>query len=108
MLRTGSNGAALLQLPHNHLMRVGAGTTLVLRQLNDANQFSFKVLSGQVWSLVRKANHPTKYEVETPSAVAGVTGTIFSVSADAQTGERRSSAPMRALSRCVRMAHVPP
>jgi hypothetical protein len=86
-LRTGANGATLLQLPKSHLLRVGAGTTVLLRQLNDANQFSFKVLSGQVWSMVRKANHPAKFEVETPSAVAGVTGTIFSVSADAQTGE---------------------
>jgi hypothetical protein len=86
-LRTGANAAVLLLLPDQHRLRVGAQTTLTLNQLGVNKQFSIQVVQGQVWSLVRKASQPAKFEVTTPSAVAGVTGTFFLVDADEETGD---------------------
>src|SRR5689334_11788257 len=68
-VKTGENSAVLLQLPDQHVLRVGAGTTVVLKELGKDKSFSFNVLSGRVWSYVRHASNPAKYEVETPSAV---------------------------------------
>lgn len=81
-LRTGESGAALLRLPDGHMVRVGVKTTVILSQLGADRRFSLKVLSGQIWSLVKKASQPARFTVETPSAVAGVTGTLFCVAVD--------------------------
>ena len=87
ILRTGADAALLVELPDNHVVRVGANTTVVLNQIGADKQFALKVLSGQVWALVKKANHPTKFTVETSSGVAGVTGTLFGVGVDEETDE---------------------
>jgi ferric-dicitrate binding protein FerR (iron transport regulator) len=86
-LRTGSDAALLIELPDDHMVRVGASTMVVLTQLGADKQFVLKVLSGQIWALVKKANHPAKFTVETSSGVAGVTGTFFGVSVDETTQE---------------------
>ena len=86
-VKTGDNAAVLLQLPGGHIFRVGEKTTVELRELGVGKSFSFNVLAGAVWSAVRKVNQPTKYEIETPSAVAGVSGTLFSVFHDVDSGE---------------------
>ncbi|WP_395093076.1 FecR domain-containing protein [Armatimonas sp.] len=86
-LRTGTDAALLVELPDNHVVRVGANTTVILNQIGADKQFALKVLSGQVWALVKKANHPTKFTVETSSGVAGVTGTVFGVGVDEETNE---------------------
>lgn len=85
-LRTGE-GAILVELPDRHVVRVGARTTVVLSQLGQDKQFALKVLAGQVWTLVKKANHPSKFTVETSSGIAGVTGTFFGVAVDEETQE---------------------
>ena len=87
VLRTGSDAALLVQLPDQHVLRIGANTTVELRQLGQDKQFALKVLSGQVWALVKKANHPAKFTVETSSGVAGVTGTFFGVGVDEESAE---------------------
>jgi hypothetical protein len=87
VLRTASDAALLVELPDKHVMRVGASSSVVLSQLGQDKQFALKVLSGQIWALVKKANHPTKFTVETSSGVAGVTGTFFAVGVDEQTQE---------------------
>jgi len=81
-IKTLTESAVLLQLSGGHMLRVGEKTTVTLRELGNDKSFSFHVLAGNIWSMVRKANQPTKYEVETPSAMAGVSGTIFFVSHD--------------------------
>lgn len=78
-LQTGENAAALLQLNGDHMMRIGAGTRIVLKQLGDQKVFTFSLISGRIWSFVKRASSPAKYEIETPSAVVGVSGTVFSV-----------------------------
>ena len=86
-IKTGADSAVLLQLPDQHVFRIGAETVVVLKELGKDKAFSFNVLSGHVWSYVRRASKPTRYEVETPSAVVGVSGTVFSVFHDPNTGE---------------------
>ncbi len=91
-VKTAEKSAALLLLPDKHVFRIGAQTTIELREVGKDKNFSFNVVSGKVWSFVNSAAKPTKYEVETPSAVVGVTGTLFSVFHDAETNETMVSA----------------
>lgn len=86
-VRTGDNAALLLQLPDGHRVRIGEKTTVTLSKLGQDKNFTLKVVSGQLWTLVRKASQPRSFRVETPSAVAGVTGTLFCVALDEETGE---------------------
>jgi hypothetical protein len=87
-LRTGANGAALLLLLQDgHRVRIGEKTLITLSKLGEGKNYALNVMAGQVWSLVRKASQPASFRVETPSAVAGVTGTLFGVALDDETGE---------------------
>jgi hypothetical protein len=90
-VQTGDNSAVLLQLPDRHIFRIGAGSTVQLKQLGKDKEFSFSVLSGHVWSFVRRAEKPAKYEIETPSVVIGVSGTVFSVSHDPTSADTEVS-----------------
>lgn len=87
VLRTASDAALLVELPDRHVVRVGARSVVVLSQLGQDKEFALKVLSGQIWALVKKANHPAKFTVETSSGVAGVTGTFFAVGVEEQSQE---------------------
>lgn len=84
-IKTGGNSAVLLSLINGHIFRVGATTEVLLAELGRNKAFSFNVVTGQVWSLVQKAVRPTRYEVQTPSAVVGVSGTVFSVAYNKRT-----------------------
>ena len=97
-VRTGDNAAVLLQLAGGHMFRVGENTKVVLKELGKDKAFSFQVLTGSIWSAVRKLNQPTKYEVETPSAVAGVSGTGFAVFHDSARGQTTVSTTVGAVS----------
>ena len=79
IVSTGERSAALLSLPGRHSLRLGPRTTIVLRTVGQNRAFSFNVLSGHMWSLVHGASRPTRYEVQTPSAIVGVAGTMFDV-----------------------------
>ncbi len=78
-VKTGDNSAVLLLFRGGHVLRIGSNTTVQLREVGGGKSFSFSILSGRIWSVVRTVNKPAKYEVDTPSAVAGVEGTLFSV-----------------------------
>jgi len=90
-VKTEADSAVLLQLNGGHMFRVGENTTVLLRELGVGKSFSFQVLAGNIWSAVRAVTQPTKYEVETPSAVAGVSGTIFAVFHDTSSGQTEVS-----------------
>ena len=91
-VKTGEGGAVLLQLPNRYLFRIGEKTTVDLKQIGENNEFSFNVISGKVWNVVRGLAKPTKYEVQTPSAVVGVSGTVFSVFYDENESDTTVSA----------------
>jgi len=90
-LRTGTNSAILLAFPDRHVVRIGEYSELRLRELGQNSSYSFQLLNGQIWSFVNKAKKPAKYDVETPSTVLGVSGTLFHVNHDTQTNESNIS-----------------
>ncbi len=90
-IKTGPNAAVLLQFTGRHVLRVGSRTTVALRQVGAGRAYSFKVFGGQVWSKVQSAARPARYEVATPSAVVGVSGTLFSVFYDQASTRTRVS-----------------
>ncbi len=91
VVRTGPGSAALLVFPDKHAFRIGERAEVQLKELGQNNSYSFEVLRGQIWSFVNKAKKPAKYEVETPSTVLGVSGTLFTVEHDAQANESEVS-----------------
>lgn len=80
----GRGGVALTWLDGTH-MRVGANSvmTVLKCQINTASKAEtslFKLDAGRVWIRVLKVlSHKSKFEVLTPTATAGVRGTVFSV-----------------------------
>lgn len=90
-IKTGTNSATLLTFPGRHIMRIGEKTTVEMKELGKNKVFNFNVVSGNVWAVVSKIYKPTKYEVETPSAVAGVSGTVFQLSYDDNEDETNVS-----------------
>lgn len=84
-IRTGENSAVLFALSGGHYLRIGAKSVVLLAQLGKENSYSFKLLSGQVWSSVSKKKQPVKYEVTTPSTTVSGTGTLFGVGYDLES-----------------------
>jgi hypothetical protein len=87
IMQTG-DGSLTLNWVDGARVKLGPGTTLqVLKcQINSATNAAvsvFKLDVGQVWVRVRKLLNPrSKFEVLTPTATAGVRGTMFSVKVD--------------------------
>jgi hypothetical protein len=90
-VRTAPDSAVLLLLSDAHVVRIGENTILELKELGQNGSFSFALLKGRMWSLVDKAKKPAKYEVETPSTILGVSGTLFSVGHDEGNDETNVS-----------------
>lgn len=84
-LRTGDDSAALLLLADGHYLRIGEKTVVVLNELGRGKGFSFKLLSGQVWGIVRNA--PEKFEIRTPSSIISTTNALFGVGYDLETDQ---------------------
>jgi hypothetical protein len=91
VVRTAADSAVLLVLQDAHVVRIGENAMLELKELGQNNSFSFTLLRGRIWSFVDKAKKPAKYEVETPSTILGVSGTLFSVAHDEANGETNVS-----------------
>jgi len=81
-VQTAEDSALLLSLPDGHVVRIGESTTLEIKTIGQDKSFSFGLVKGRIWSFVDKAKKPTKYEIETPSVILGVSGTLFSAARD--------------------------
>jgi hypothetical protein len=81
-VRTGEHSAVLVQMINGHSIRVGPSSTVELKEVGANSSYSFQLIAGELWSFVNKARRPTRYEVDTPTAVLGVRGTIFHVDYD--------------------------
>jgi len=90
-IRTGDNAAVILVFPDKHAFRIGEGAEVRLKEVGQNRSYSFELIKGEVWSFVNKAKKPAKYEVETPSTVLGVSGTLFSVDHDPGADESEVS-----------------
>lgn len=65
------------------IIRVDANSNLDIIELNKSKAgqtAQAKVWSGKVWASVNKASKKTKFELESPTAVAAVRGTVFRMS----------------------------
>jgi len=84
-IKTNSNGSLNLSYLDGTRMRIGPSTvmTVLKCQINTASKAettAFKLDLGRVWIRVLKVlSQKSKFEVVTPTATAGVRGTIFSV-----------------------------
>jgi hypothetical protein len=86
-VKTAGHAGLLLTLPDKHAIRVGENTTLELKEVGLNRSYYFQLIEGEIWSFVNKALRPTKYEVETPSTILGVSGTLFGISFNRTAGE---------------------
>lgn len=88
-VRTGRDGGVRLLLGGSAVVDLGANTSMVVTRAGSANsETKLKVWSGRLWARVSSLfGNESKFEVESPNAVAGVRGTefIFDVAADGAT-----------------------
>lgn len=109
-LRTGKKSSAKLVYEDGTEATIGANSLLNLQQLTsketvgvsslhrvhitawkDGHQSSLELWAGSIWSKVKSlVNIDDKYEVQTPTAVMGVRGTLYLVSVDSQSGSTQS------------------
>jgi len=95
-LETDRDGLVGLRWADGTRIKVGPDTTLVLRHsradtLRKTEQTRVRLNWGQVWLRVRRIIRAgSKFEVETPTVVAAVRGTVFSVAVDRQGNTRIS------------------
>ena len=80
-LVSGHGSSALLQIGQ-HRLRLGPDALLLIMRANeDANIFRLSLWLGRIWVYVQKGVALlADFQVETPSAIAGVRGTLFSLS----------------------------
>ena len=88
-IKTGETAGLVLTWLDGTRMRIGPNSlmTVLKCQINTASKAEttmFKLDLGRVWVRVLKVlSHKSKFEVITPTATAGVRGTVFSVAVDA-------------------------
>lgn len=89
VIKTEKNGSLTLNWLDGTRISLAPGTTMkVLKcQVNTATKAElsfFKLDVGRIWVRVLKVlSHKSKFEIRTPTATAGVRGTVFSVAVDA-------------------------
>lgn len=88
MVRTGAAGGVTLNWVDGSRIRLGPDTSVRVRKcsLNTSTKQTtslFDLDAGRIWVRVLSAlSGKTKFEVRTPTATAGVRGTVFSVAVD--------------------------
>ncbi len=88
-LVVGEGSGAEVRLDDGSLLQVGAGSTLEVGELDvhadTSRHVSFRLLVGRVVArVVKLIQRNSRFEIETPTGVAGVRGTAFLVEADPQ------------------------
>lgn len=89
-IRTGNDASVDLFLDQNGpLVRLAENTVLGIEKLNFENtgvdtviETSLDLKAGRIVGVVKKLSGTSKYEVKTPSGVAGIRGTEYVISAD--------------------------
>ena len=80
ILITGENSEADLSLKGYGIMKIGGSTKIRVEELNQGSEGSkarIGLEKGQVVSLINRKDARQEYEIVTPTAVAGVRGTVF-------------------------------
>lgn len=85
VVKTGENAGLVLTWLDGTRMRIGANTVMTvlkcqINTVNNAETTMFRLDLGRVWIRVLKVlSQKSKFEIVTPTATAGVRGTVFSV-----------------------------
>ncbi|MDI3280621.1 MAG: FecR family protein [Bacillota bacterium] len=91
-IRTGRDSQLELSFPDRSKVLVGPQTDLTIQDLTPA-KVRLQLSLGRLWLFVRPIAVPcARFEVETPAAVIGVRGTVFSVSVQPEGTTRVSVA----------------
>jgi len=89
-IRTEENSGTELNL-ENVFIRLDPGTHLVIKKLERSEnmlRIELTLVSGSIWSrIVKVLDNLVFYEVTTPTAVAGVEGTLFDISYQPESTE---------------------
>ena len=88
IIRAGEGGMAEVRMYTGHVVRVRPGTTLEVPepQIRDDREMGFlEIVIGKIWTRARRGRN---FEVRTPSGIAGVGGTDFSVAVGENGNER--------------------
>lgn len=90
-VRTEKGGSAVLVFTTGSKMSVGPSTLFTLSKAaptkDSGEKVSVKLQSGSLWNKVKKLmNVEDEYQIETPTTVMGVRGTLFLVSVDPVNG----------------------
>ncbi|NCO95580.1 MAG: hypothetical protein COY42_03840 [Armatimonadetes bacterium CG_4_10_14_0_8_um_filter_66_14] len=83
-VQTGPESAALVVTSQGSVVKLDPGADLTFEVIDSLEEQSrtthLQLAAGRVWSLVKKsANEKTKFTLETPTVVAAVRGTAFSM-----------------------------
>lgn len=87
-IRTGPQAGAELRWADGTRMVLAPGTEMEVRKshfnrLNRSETSLFRLQRGKVWTWVRRLlTSDSRFEIQTPGAVAGVRGTVFSVAVE--------------------------
>lgn len=82
-IKTGKNGYVELTLPDRSIVRLAPGTLFELEESffprNKPRRFSARLLLGKIWARVSQKIGPRSgsFNTRTPTAVAGVRGTVY-------------------------------
>ena len=79
-IKTGKNSFFAFQVGNSAIIRITAGTTVLIESLLTDNTNKLFLKQGRVIESVKKITKSSIYEVRTPTAIAAVRGTEFGVS----------------------------
>jgi len=88
-IKTGKNGFVELTLPDGSIVRLAPGTLFEIEESlfpqNKSRRFSARLLLGKIWASVSKkiGSRGGSFNTRTPTAVAGVRGTVYDLRAAA-------------------------
>jgi hypothetical protein len=86
--RTGAVSSVEIRWANGGILRLGEKSILTVSERPDTSSISnAKILSGRVWANMKKiTNSGQKFSLESPTAVAGIRGTVFRMDVDTDTG----------------------
>ncbi|MFH0977457.1 MAG: FecR family protein [Spirochaetota bacterium] len=80
LLKTGENSFVIIQYGESILIRVQEKSSIEITSLFDASLTELSISEGKVLSAVHKLAKDERYRIKTPTTIAAVRGTEFSVS----------------------------
>jgi len=86
--RTGAGSSMEIRWVNGGTLRIGEKTWLTVSERPDTSDISqARVLSGRVWAAMKKlSGSGQKFSIESPTAVAGIRGTVFRMDVDSGAG----------------------